>query len=81
MGVTGSRYVSMEVRYSSVIVYDIGRWAKHCHKQDVTGNGEHTICHDGDNWEMVYGIVVPTFILWQYNVASLRLPRYMVNVR
>ena len=80
MGVTGSRYVSMELRYSSVIVY-IGRWAKHCHKQDVTGNGEHTICHDGGDWEMVYGIVVPTFILWQYNVASLRLPRYMVNVR
>ena len=36
-------------------------WVKQYHKPPMTGNGNHTTYQNGDDWGMIYGLVLRTF--------------------
>jgi hypothetical protein len=39
-------------------------WVKQCHKPPMTGNGKYSTYKNGDDSGMVYGIVLPTLLLF-----------------
>ena len=56
---------SLTSKLPSITIYYPLMRVKQCHKPPMTGNGKHTTYKNGDDRGMVYGIVLPTLIIYK----------------
>ena len=57
-------------------------WLKQCHRLSMTGNGKHTTYTNGDDWGIVYKIVLTTLVykLTISNNQATRFPNHHLSL-